>query len=351
VASDLVAVGLKFEPEAVAETLFERLKAGQAARLKFDERAAQIVDLELAVDHARAEIAKHHDTLGALCREARGASVAELPDIERLAERRDDLEKKRADLEIQLQKLAAGSELASFISEAGQVDPDGLAADLERLAEHLERLGRDKAEINQTIGSERTMLEQMDGNSRAAESGQEAEDLRTKVRLDIEQYARLRLASAVLRAGIERYRKKAQGPVLGRASSLFSALTLGSFTELRVDLDDHDDHVLKGIRGLGPDSVLGVESMSLGTADQLYLALRLATLESYLDRREPLPLIVDDILVQFDDARTRSALQVLAELSRRTQVLVFTHHEHLVRLAEAHVADDVLFTHRLPARG
>ena len=88
--------------------------------------------------------------------------------------------------------------------------------------------------------------------------------------------------------------------------------------------------------------------MSLGTADQLYLALRLATLETYLDRREPLPLVVDDILIQFDNARASATLSALAELSRRTQVLVFTHHEHLRELAARVVPADVLFHHELP---
>ena len=68
-----------------------------------------------------------------------------------------------------------------------------------------------------------------------------------------------------------------------------------------------------------------------------------STLESYLDRREPLPLIVDDVLVQFDDARAVATLRTLAELSRRTQVLIFTHHDHLVRLAEAEVDSAILF--------
>ena len=68
--------------------------------------------------------------------------------------------------------------------------------------------------------------------------------------------------------------------------------------------------------------------MSTGSRDQLYLALRLASLETYLDRHEPLPFIVDDVL----DLPTTAlpVLQVLAEFSKRTQV-IFTHHEHLVR--------------------
>ena len=44
-----------------------------------------------------------------------------------------------------------------------------------------------------------------------------------------------------------------------------------------------------------------MEGMSNGTRDQLYLALRLASLEKYMESSEPMPFIVDDILVDFDD--------------------------------------------------
>ena len=72
--------------------------------------------------------------------------------------------------------------------------------------------------------------------------------------------------------------------------------------------------------------------MSDGTRDQLYLALRLAGLESWLKSHESIPFVVDDILLNFDDARATAALKALAELSRSTQVLFFTHHRHVVDL-------------------
>jgi uncharacterized protein YhaN len=87
--------------------------------------------------------------------------------------------------------------------------------------------------------------------------------------------------------------------------------------------------------------------MSEGTADQLYLALRLASLEHYLEGRDPIPLVADDILVSFDNERAGAALDVLAELACRTQVIFFTHHAHLVDLAQQRLGDDVLFVHRL----
>ena len=68
-------------------------------------------------------------------------------------------------------------------------------------------------------------------------------------------------------------------------------------------------------------------------ADQLFLALRLAGIEQHLADREPMPLIIDDVLVNFDDRRAAATLRCIAELSKQTQVLLFTHHHHLVELA------------------
>ena len=78
---------------------------------------------------------------------------------------------------------------------------------------------------------------------------------------------------------------------------------------------------------------VGVEAMSDGTRDQLYLALRVATLERYADHGNPMPVVLDDILVHFDDDRARAALALIGELSERMQVLFFTHHARLVELA------------------
>jgi uncharacterized protein YhaN len=58
--------------------------------------------------------------------------------------------------------------------------------------------------------------------------------------------------------------------------------------------------------------------------------------------------VVDDILLNFDDLRATAALVALAELSRRTQVLFFTHHRHILDLAQVHLPQDVVFVHELP---
>jgi uncharacterized protein YhaN len=115
-------------------------------------------------------------------------------------------------------------------------------------------------------------------------------------------------------------------------------MTLGSFEGLRLEFDEKNDAVLVGVRPGGRE-VVHVSGMSDGTADQLYLAIRLASLEAYLKNNEPLPFIVDDILVQFDDRRAEATLEALLELSRETQVIFFTHHDHLVDMARSRLND------------
>jgi uncharacterized protein YhaN len=81
--------------------------------------------------------------------------------------------------------------------------------------------------------------------------------------------------------------------------------------------------------------------MSDGTADQLYLALRLASVDEYLGRSHVLPFVADDLLINFDDARAAAGFKVLAELGRSTQILFFTHHQHLVDIARATLGSSI----------
>jgi uncharacterized protein YhaN len=69
------------------------------------------------------------------------------------------------------------------------------------------------------------------------------------------------------------------------------------------------------------DTLHDVLWRSDGTIDQLYLALRLAVAEALTERA---PLILDDVLVRFDDMRMASALGILKEMSKEKQVILFT---------------------------
>ncbi len=72
---------------------------------------------------------------------------------------------------------------------------------------------------------------------------------------------------------------------------------------------------------MSPRSAL---SLSRGTADQLYLSVRLAVCRLCLPEKPP--IVLDDALAAFDDRRMALALELLQELAREQQVLLFTCH-------------------------
>lgn len=66
-----------------------------------------------------------------------------------------------------------------------------------------------------------------------------------------------------------------------------------------------------------------------------------------LEKQPPVPLILDDLLVHFDDERARSALEVLSSLALQTQALLFSHHLHVVELARECLPEDNLSVYRI----
>ena len=87
--------------------------------------------------------------------------------------------------------------------------------------------------------------------------------------------------------------------------------------------------------------------MSEGTADQLYLALRLAALEVRRASHPQMPLVLDDALITSDDERAANILRALARFAAGGQVMIFTHHRHLLDVARAALGEQAFVAHQL----
>lgn len=304
------------------------------ARRQADRRAAQerrLEKLEREVRDAEAERRVMEERLGQLRAEAGSPDDAGLEEAERRSAEVQDLRQDLDRCERQLREEGEGAALEDLEREAEGVDADALPGHIDQLDRDVEEKKRRLGDLREALGREQRELEHQTGGDDAAQAAERAQEILARLKDGVDRYVRLRLAGTLLRREIERYRAENQAPLLRRAGDLFAELTLGRFTGLQSDFNDKDEPVLVGVRTGGPR--VKVEGMSDGTRDQLYLALRLATLEGYLKRAEPLPFIVDDILINFDDERSAATLRVLAELSKKTQVILFTHHERLKEMA------------------
>lgn len=333
--------------ERAASELGARLARARTDKVRHDELLDQVHQQQAELEDLREQRTERQEQLTQLCDWAGAADPAALPHLEQASQATSRCRQRLAEIDEQLRELAGGASLEEFALEANSHDVDRLAVESQELKAEIETLDRQREEQAVRVSDLEAACRAADGSAAAADADQQALGILSRLHGHADRYLRLRLASSLLRHQIEKYRSENQDPLLMRASELFAQLTCGEFEGLRTEYDEKDQPVIVGVRRTG--EVVHVAAMSEGTCDQLYLALRLGYLEHVLLRRESLPLVVDDILVNFDDGRAAATVQVLAELSRQTQVIFFTHHQHLVELATLHVRQD-LFVHELAGR-
>ncbi len=325
----LVAV-IGAEPVALTGALAERLERARERRTRRLQREQQRTEQTAHHKKVSDERGLVEARLLELLRAAGSATVEEARTvIVRAAEQlRLDGELERAAR--RLNEAGDGLPRSELEAECAGIDRDALPDEIDALVAQIDRQTAQLSDLNVAAAAAELELSHIDGGTGASVAVQEQQLALAELRDEAERFVRLRAQSELLRWVIDRYRLQKQAPLLTRASHLFHTLTDGNFAELRVELDDQDRARLVGMR---QDKPVAVEGMSTASVDQLYLALRLAAIEDYLDRSAPLPLVIDDLFVHFDDTRTIAGLKTLSELAQRTQVLVFTHHAHLVELA------------------
>ncbi len=227
-------------------------------------------------------------------------------------------------------------------ADAADADPDALAARVEDIDRALGAITDQTIEAERALARVNDELIRLEAGQNAAEAAQRMENFAAEAAETASRYARLRLAAECLRAGLEKFRREQQDPLLRRAGEHFSRLSLKRYARLEIVEDDRGTPSIVATR---PDGTrCPVAALSEGTRDQLYLALRVAALEDFCARAEPLPFIADDLLVNFDDDRARAALTVLGDLGAVTQTILFTHHEHIAAMVDPAFG----VVHRLP---
>ena len=254
----------------------------------------------------------------------------------------DDLRALQRELRENLQTLAQegdGLATADLEAECADIDIDQVTAQEKTAVAKLKTL-RDQSDATaETRAQARKTFQAIGGDDAAARAEAARQEALSEIRTVSERYVRVQTSALLLQWAIDRYRQKKQAPLLKRAGELFATITGGSFKDLRVDYGEKDQAHLTGLRPNG--EVVPVAGMSSGTADQLYFALRVASIEDYLDRAEVLPFVADDLFVNFDNDRAGAGFKVLGELSKKTQVLFFTHHSHLLDIARETLGNSI----------
>ncbi|MDH5666830.1 MAG: AAA family ATPase [Nitrospira sp.] len=326
-----------------ADSLHKRLVV---AREKGQERDVLLRDQGRAFGKkglAESEQATQEAVYARLCTAAGTTTVDALPELEEAAARKREVKKKLAFVQDQLARASSHSEEELRTRLAGR-DAFALDHERDRCRSEIEQREQELVAAQQNEQDTRLALNAVDTSDRAAVAREAIESAAARYRSAIRPWARLKLASVLLQEALDRFRERAQAPMITATSAYFSLMTGGAYERLATD-ESGDKPVLCAQRAGG--ARIRIEEMSEGTGDQLYLALRLAALELRRSSHPQMPLILDDVLITSDNDRAANVLRALSQFSEGGQVMIFTHHEHLIEVARSTLGEHGFVFHEL----
>jgi uncharacterized protein YhaN len=209
--------------------------------------------------------------------------------------------------------LAAIGAGANGLEEARTLEAEARAL-AEYASEEFDRLSREATALRTSLGAERR-------ETTLSELRLEEETVGEQIAQGVAEYAVLAVASKLLSLAQERYERDRQPEVVKRAEAAFAGMTNGRYTRLAVPLGKDAIEVFDT-----QSAATSPGRLSRGTAEQLYLALRLGLIEQLGEAGAGLPVLMDDILVDFSPDRLEPAARAIADLALRRQVVFLTCH-------------------------
>jgi len=239
--------------------------------------------------------------------------------------------------ENQIKRISGEGLYSEFINELRDTSLETLNGEDSELNERIETIENKLIELREQRGGIDKEIEQI-------EKGEEGSALRIekaaniqKLREKADEWSVLTLARTVLGEAIKKYERDRQPGVIREAQSFFSKMTLGRYSRIFAPLDEAKIYAVDG-----DGRQKEIQDLSRGTAEQLYLSLRFGFIREFSKRAESLPIVFDDILVNFDPERFRAACEAIKELTENNQILYFTCHPETVDLLTEIIPDSKL---------
>jgi len=193
------------------------------------------------------------------------------------------------------------------------------------LAGEIESKSQESKDSNNELGENRNEIKRIEGESELAEVLTELETERQKLQDAYKEWITGKVALKILTEVKSKYEKEKQPEVIKNSSNYFKRITRDRYRRIRVSLDDKEVAVYDS-----REASKKIGQLSRGTKEQLLISLRLGFIEEYEKQAEPLPLIVDEVMVNFDPERARQTAEIFQKFGENRQILIFTCHPTII---------------------
>ncbi|MBQ7585430.1 MAG: AAA family ATPase [Desulfovibrionaceae bacterium] len=310
--------------------------AKDAERLKQEREQviARIKEEENELDLCQAELKEVQTEIINLLKLADSSNTQEFLEKSRLYQVRLKWLEQKTNLEAQLKVAAASEPLDCFLKGFNLAERETQELRQAEIKHRLEEITRLQNEAIKEVASLESQVEHLNSSQELALKLQEREALKTTIIAQAKNWATIALASAILQKTREDFEQERQPEVLKIASEIFQRITANKWKGIVISLDKNK--TLSMLPGQGHE-IVAPENLSRGTQEQAYLSLRLAYILSHANLAEPLPLLMDEVLVNFDPERAeRTAKELLrltaGGLGKPHQIFYFTCHKEIVEL-------------------
>ena len=253
-----------------------------------------------------------------------------------VVQKRERLMERKNTLEIQLARLIGSApEIEKFKEEVtAETDPMTTDQSIEKLENEITQLEGELSGITQNIGAKKNQISELEKNERLGGLRLEEENLKARLQEAISEWSVNAMCYTLLNKAMTIYEKERQPFVLKHAGRYLDKITEGRYIRV-IKKAEGNKLVVETPEGLQKS----VNALSRGTAEQLYLSMRLAFIKEYANRVGTLPIIVDDILVNFDPQRAKTTIRLLNEISKENQIIMFTCHPNTLDLCKKEIKD------------
>ena len=243
------------------------------------------------------------------------------------AEREEVEQEQRVSMTGLKQLCGSGETFTRFRQTWSEGNPVSVEEEERQTADELDTAKEETKELLLEQGKILTEIERLAGEAEASELRTKRAVLVEQLKTHAHEWSVLTMALSLLDQARARYEEERQPGVLKNAQSFFKTVTGGAYNRLISPLGTESVSVV------APDGTMKTPGkLSRGTREQLYLALRFGLIQQFGEQETSLPVIVDEVLVNFDPKRARRAAEAFAELARTNQVLVFTCHPTMAEL-------------------
>jgi uncharacterized protein YhaN len=221
-----------------------------------------------------------------------------------------------------------GAQSAEIDTALEQAEPEQLQAELQSIQEEVTQTSVERDAAVGQAGEVRAALKQMETEAEVARLHSRIDELTEQLREDARQWSVLTVTRSLLDQTRDEFQEQRQPSLLLAASRYFNRMTLGRYASVSAVFGE------ERFEAVTRDGVpIAPEHLSRGAAEQLWLSIRFALVDEH-GSRSPLPVVLDELLVNFDPQRARAACTAISELSERQQIIFLTCQPSTVSMLE-----------------